>query len=774
MRLVTVSYTAIPKDKWDAFCYDSDEAWLWHLYDFQEALGTWSYYKPISSAIVDEATGEIMALLPLHLVKGVRIDSLGAYATANSLTPKQKKALLSFIEAYLRELAHTHSVSEIGLSLAPMTPANAGERCPRVNPLLWLGCENTLTQTWVVDLRVGKDVVWDRMEGRARTAVRKAEKNGVTVRHAGPRDLAAYYDIHCATYNRTGITPHPKRYFNVIWTKFLPTDRALILVAEHEGKPVAMETFGVFKNQGLYWTGASTDTGLDLEANSLLQWHAIMWMIERGFSFYETGEAFPHAKSGKEKGLNDFKRSFGGVLYPIYRGRLHFPGETSFPSLAKGSLINRLRKFRQVLLPILGPRITEEIEKTFYIAQGLVNNPRRVKRWFMPKIGFIKPFWTVDELNIGSKKTEIDTRTSVSRLTASMTRALHLNDRCVIATSSGRTAIELALRILKADRPERTKVILPSYGCRGTFDPIINCGLTPVFVEITQELLADPLHIIRSFDRETLACLIVNLAGKRTDIDILVGEAGEKGIATIEDNCQRTCPLPVQDDEKEADILVYSFGLGKNLMATGGGALASRILKKEFLDGKIRLGNPDPDDFKRRFAYIRNAYFSKAMLFPAPVPTDAFANLYKYHSIDPQDAEIIIKQLQKLDGVIRLRSENAIKIAEVASHYPDIILLQSSDSHIYTKFSVQLQDQKMFDAFVGHMTDHNIELENMYIPLHQRDLDCSMPEVSLPVTEHIAPLVINIPVRPNLTEEERRRVLRAIKSFGERYTRHGR
>ena len=142
----------------------------------------------------------------------------------------------------------------------------------------------------------------------------------------------------CIRDSRTGVSPHPKRYFNAIWTNFLSTGRALVLVAEHEEKPVAMENFGVVKKNGIYWTGASSDKGLNLEANSLLQWHAIMWMIDHGFFFYETGEAFPQARSGKEKGLNDFKRSFGGVIYPCYRGKLY--NLTLNNKLFKGTLMD--------------------------------------------------------------------------------------------------------------------------------------------------------------------------------------------------------------------------------------------------------------------------------------------------------------------------------------------------------------------------------------------------------------------------------------------------
>ena len=74
--------------------------------------------------------------------------------------------------------------ARIGLSgqaiLAPMTPSLRGERTPRINPLIHFGFSNDLTQTWVLDVRAGADALWDGMEGRARTAIRKAEAAGIT------------------------------------------------------------------------------------------------------------------------------------------------------------------------------------------------------------------------------------------------------------------------------------------------------------------------------------------------------------------------------------------------------------------------------------------------------------------------------------------------------------------------------------------------------------------------------------------------------------------
>lgn len=326
-----VSRQEVGQAAWDAFVEASDEAWLWHRYALQDALVTWGR-QDLSFAVCDEAAGDaILAVVPLHLSTGRFLglwpwhilQSMGGPALQNDLGRKHRKKLLDFIRSQALDLAAHHHCAEVNFALSPMAPAYRGERCPRVNPLLEMGCENTLTQTWVVDLRVGEDILWQKLEKRARTAIRKAEKNGVRVRPADrPEDLDTYYDLHCQTYRRTGATPHPRAYFAAIWRDFLPHGYARIFLAEWEGNVVGAENFGVYKGAAIYWTGAASDQGLAVEANSLLQWTAMQWMIRHGLAWYETGEAFPHLQGGKLKGLNDFKRSFGGELYPYYRGRI--------------------------------------------------------------------------------------------------------------------------------------------------------------------------------------------------------------------------------------------------------------------------------------------------------------------------------------------------------------------------------------------------------------------------------------------------------------------
>jgi hypothetical protein len=315
---------------WNALADDSDEAWLWHRDEFQDTLATWRGSTDESFAVAAENADQPLALVPLRRISRRKagvfqvniLESFGGPALQNDLSAKQRRAVLSAVCGELEARARDGRCLEIRLSLPVMAPALRGERCPRVNPLVEVGCVNALTQSWVVDLRDGRDAVWERMEGRARTAVRKAEKSGVTVREAGAADRGLYYRLHRETYSRTGTPPHAEAYFAAIWDKFLGHGLARIWVAEIDGEPVAAENFGVCKQAAIYWTGASSAKGLETEANSLLQWTAMQWMIESGVQWYETGEAFPQSRGGKTKGLNDFKKSFGGGLYPFYKGRL--------------------------------------------------------------------------------------------------------------------------------------------------------------------------------------------------------------------------------------------------------------------------------------------------------------------------------------------------------------------------------------------------------------------------------------------------------------------
>ena len=214
---------------WDAFVDSSDEAWLWHRYDLQEALAARGRVD-LSFAVSDGEHGDILAVVPLQLVEGrlVRLvpwnglNSLGAPALKNDLGEKRRQQVAEFIREHLIRLAAQHRAFEINLAHSQLAPAFRGERCPRINPLLDWGCENTLTQAYILDLRQPEAALWAGYSKTTRNELNRIAREPVEIREATPNDVDLYYQLHCETYDRTGVPPHPKEYFHHIFETFLP------------------------------------------------------------------------------------------------------------------------------------------------------------------------------------------------------------------------------------------------------------------------------------------------------------------------------------------------------------------------------------------------------------------------------------------------------------------------------------------------------------------------------------------------------------------------
>ena len=135
----------------------------------------------------------------------------------------------------------------------------------------------------------------------------------------------------------------------------------------------------------------------------------------------------------------------------------------------------------------------------------------------LPIFPFVRPYWHQEEFDLLLGRSPVPAD-AAAVLESALRGALAIEDDArVILTGSGRTALDLALRVLKARQPGRNEVVLPSYSCRGLYDPIVANGLRPVFVEVREDLETDLDDLSRAFGDNTLACLLVHLCGRRLD-----------------------------------------------------------------------------------------------------------------------------------------------------------------------------------------------------------------------------------------------------------------
>ncbi|MEM5782612.1 MAG: GNAT family N-acetyltransferase [Candidatus Aenigmatarchaeota archaeon] len=320
------------RNEWDRVVLNSNDAWLFHLYDWQKcAEEVWGFKN--HSFIVKSDTGETLGIFPLYFKKWKIFGLLdlklfyssvmgtGGPALVSNVLIENRKKVLDYIFKYVDRLAEEKNVDWIQVELPPLAPANLPPLRENVNPLLFHGFKDISTTSYILWLDKSIDELWANLDKKCRNAVRKAEKRGVKITKAQSlSDIKEYYNIHIENYKRTGAKPHPFKYFEFIWEVFGKKGIANFFFAEHEGEKIAALNVGVFKKSAIYWTGCSRTDYLNLRPNNILQWYAIKWAKEQGCKWYEIGEAFPGTQNRKLAGLTMFKGSFGGEIYYFYKG----------------------------------------------------------------------------------------------------------------------------------------------------------------------------------------------------------------------------------------------------------------------------------------------------------------------------------------------------------------------------------------------------------------------------------------------------------------------
>ncbi len=153
-----------------------------------------------------------------------------------------------------------------------------------------------------------------------------------------------------------------------------------------------------------------------------------------------------------------------------------------------------------------------------------------------------------------------------------------------IATSSGTSAIELALHSLEIKKDD--EIILPSYVCNSVYTAILNYGAKPVLCDIGDSWYMTPNDVKKVFSERTRAIILVQIFG----INSWDNEWKNFNTPVIEDNCQafgyemngEIAPL-------NGDISVYSFHATKCLTTGEGGMLATNDMENYERAKKCKL-----------------------------------------------------------------------------------------------------------------------------------------------------------------------------------------
>jgi CelD/BcsL family acetyltransferase involved in cellulose biosynthesis len=159
-----------------------------------------------------------------------------------------------------------------------------------------------------LDLRPELDSLWRAMHDSTHRAIRKSQREGVTLRVAEDEpDLRAFFEMHLKVRKyKYGLLAQPYNFFQYIWRHFVEPGNGFLLLALVEGKIVAGDFFLIWKDTLYYKFNASLPDDLSHRPNDFLIWEGIQRGRQLRLAYLDFG-----LSDIDQDGLVRYKRKFG-------------------------------------------------------------------------------------------------------------------------------------------------------------------------------------------------------------------------------------------------------------------------------------------------------------------------------------------------------------------------------------------------------------------------------------------------------------------------------
>lgn len=318
--------------------------------------------------------------------------------------------------------------------------------------------------------------------------------------------------------------------------------------------------------------------------------------------------------------------------------------------------------------------------------------------------------------------------------------------RFAVGCASGSDALLLALMAL--DIGDGDEVITTPFTFFATGGAIARLGAKPVFVDIDADSYnIDPGLVEAAITPRTKAIMPVHLYGQCVEMEPLLKISSKSGTPIIEDAAQA---IGAEDNGRRAGSLglvgTLSFYPTKNLGGAGDGGMLTT----------------NDEEFANRLRRLR---------------THGGINEYQHSEVginsrlDEIQAAVLVVKLKHLDQWSNGRAEKAKRYTtyfdeagigfEVIPPY-----VREDGRHIFHQYVIRVPRHR--DRLAEHLKEQGIGTKVYYpIPLHLQECFSYLGHGAgaFPESERAAAETLALPIYPELTDEQQRYVVDAIKEF---------
>jgi dTDP-4-amino-4,6-dideoxygalactose transaminase len=308
-----------------------------------------------------------------------------------------------------------------------------------------------------------------------------------------------------------------------------------------------------------------------------------------------------------------------------------------------------------------------------------------------------------------------------------------------VGVGSGTEALHLALVACGIGHGD--EVVTVSHTAVATVAAIELAGATPVFVDIDPVTYTMDADLLESgITSKTKAVIPVHLYGHPANMEDILAIAREYGLCVIED-CAQAHGATYRGKRVGSfgDMACFSFYPTKNLGALGDGGAV--VTSDPGLAEKVRLLREY--GWAERYVSHIPGWNSRLDEVQAAILRVKLRYLDEDNSARTRLADLYVKGLSETALVLP-------RVREIAVH-------------VYHLFVVCAQDR---DRLLEYLYSQNIGAAVHYpVPVHMQAAYARLVVRRLPETERVASQILSLPIYPEMTENEVRSVIKAVREL---------
>lgn len=324
-----------------------------------------------------------------------------------------------------------------------------------------------------------------------------------------------------------------------------------------------------------------------------------------------------------------------------------------------------------------------------------------------------------------------------------------------LLTTSCTHALEMSALLLELK--DGDEVIVPSFTFVSSINAFALRGAKAVFADVRPDTLnLDESKLEALITPQTRAIVVVHYAGVGCEMDAIMEIANRHQIPVIEDNAHGLFGKYKGKDLGTFGVMAtQSFHETKNLTSGEGGALLIND-EKYFEDAEV----------------LREKGTNRSRFFRGQVDKYTWVNLGSSYLPSEILAAHLLAQLEKREEIQSARKriwETYYKeLADWAEeNHVQMPFVPAHCEQTYHMFYMLFPNLEARTKAIAHLKERGVQAVFHYLPLHLSPMGEKYggKEGDCPVTEQVSDQLIRLPFYTNMTEDEQKTVIAALKEF---------